>query len=408
MDILLLCPDNPLPSESGAAIRNYGIIRGLAGSGHKVTLLSFSEGAPNPRTTPLLQYCRDLHTCPLPQRGKLERIFSLLFTARADMEDRLLDAAFSHKLAALLQARAFDVIQFSGIELGGYLPAIQENKGKAKIVYDALNAEAELQRLIFQLDSKRLSRWHSALYSALQARRLERYEREICESVDAVIAVSEEDRRLLKKYDGAPVFLMPSGIFVDDYASRASEEIASEERGKFRLVFTGKMDYRPNIDAAEWFCESILPDLIRRHPALELIIVGRNPHPRVQALADEKHVKVTGWVASVLPYLQAATLFVLPMRMGSGTRLKILEAMAAGCAVVSTSLGASGLHGSLRQTIEIADDADAFARCVSALLCDAQRRAALGASAREQVRARYDWSALTHHLLDAYEELGIG
>ena len=314
-----------------------------------------------------------------------------------------MSAAFGAKLAAILDARAFDIIQFSGIELGSYLPVIGLKKGQAKVVYDALNAEAELQRLIYQLDSKRPARLHTALYSAVQARRLERYERNLCQSVDAVIAVSEEDRGLLESYGGSPIYVMPSGIFVDDYAP-----CSGEQRADNQLVFTGKMDYRPNVDAVEWFCDSILSVLLQRHPDLKLIIVGRNPHPRIQALADGKHVRVTGWVESVLPYLQAATLFVLPMRMGSGTRLKILEAMAAGCTVVSTALGASGLHGSVRAAIEIVDDSDGFARSISSLLSDMDRRRALGERAREQVRAHYDWSALMHHLLSAYEDLGLG
>ncbi|MCY4538792.1 MAG: glycosyltransferase [Chloroflexi bacterium] len=403
MEILLLSPDNPFPRESGAAIRNYGIIRGLYGSGHRVTLLTFSEGALSPGTNPLFQYCGDVHSCPIPQRSKSDRIVSLLATRRADMEDRLMSAAFGQKLAAILDSRAFDIIQFSGIELGSYLPVIRQKRCEAKVVYDALNAEAELQRLIYQLDRKRPSRLHTALYSAIQARRLERYERNLCESVDAVIAVSEEDRNLLESYGGAPIYVMPSGIFVDDYQSCHGERRAGNQ-----LVFTGKMDYRPNVDAVEWFCHSVLPALLQRHPALELIIVGRNPHPRIQALADGNHVKVTGWVESVLPYLQAATLFVLPMRMGSGTRLKILEAMASGCAVVSTSLGASGLRGSIRQAIEIADGAEGFAHSISSLLNDMDRRQALGERAREQARAHYDWSAIMRHLLDAYEDLGLG
>ncbi len=400
MEILLLCPDNPYPSESGAALRNYGIIRSLHHAGHNVTLLTFSDSALERGTNPLFEFCSEIHICPLPQRSKVNRLISMLFTTKADMEERMMSAAFANKLAAILHARAFDIIQFAGIELGGYLTLIQQNKGRAKVVYDAQNAEAELQRLIYQLDKKRLSRLPSALYSAVQARRLARYERDLCRSVDGVIAVSAEDRKLLKPYGGAPIYVMPNGIFVDDY-----ETCAAVSRAKNQLVFTGKMDYRPNVDALEWFCSEVFPNLLQRHPALELIIVGKNPHPRIQALADSEQVRVTGWVESPLPYLHAATLFVLPMRMGSGTRLKILEAMAARCAVVSTSLGASGLRGSIRETIAIADDADSFAHAIWSLLSDEQRRQTMGARASAQVRAHYDWSALMHRLLSAYSDL---
>ena len=403
MRILLLTPDLPYPSESGAAIRNIGFIRGLAAAGRRVTVLSFSERPPAPEANPLFRLCEDVHIIPLPQHGKLKRIIKLLLSGDADLENRLASAEYMHRLRKLLDDEAFDLIQFSGIELGCYLHVIRARRRDAKLVYDALNAEAELQRVVAQVDRRRLTRLPAALYSSMQTARLTRFESAICRGVDAVIAVSDEDRAFIAKHGGAPVHVIPNGIAVAEYTPPPGAR-----REPQLLLFTGKMDYRPNVDAVEWFHSVILPRVRARAPQAKLVIVGRNPHRRLQALANESGIRVTGWVDSVQPYLHRATIFVAPLRMGSGTRLKILQAMAAGCAVVSTSIGAAGLNEELRNAIVIVDDAEGFADAIVSLLGDGDRRRELGKLAQETVTRHYDWSALTPRLLRLYSELGLG
>ncbi len=403
MKILLLTPDLPYPSESGAAIRNIGIIRGLSKAGHRLTLLSFAEHQPDPAANPLFRLCDSVHAIPTPHHGKARRIVNLLLTRRADMAFRLASKAFARQLTAILKESAFDLIQFSGLELGCYLPLIQGDKGIAKVVYDALNAEAELQRAVAQVDRQRIRRLPAAVYSTVQSARLSRFEGGICRQVDAVIAVSDEDRAFLNEHGGAPVTVLPNGVAAADYAPPADET-----REAYLLVFSGKMDYRPNVDAVEWFHQSVYPLVRERFPETRLLIVGRNPHRRLQSLAADEGVEVTGWVDSVQPYLHRATIYVAPLRMGSGTRLKILQAMAARCAVVSTSIGAAGLNEAAHSAIAIANEAEEFAETIVSLLADESRRRALGRLAQEQARSHYDWSALIPRLLRAYREIGLG
>ena len=403
MNILHLTPDIPFPTESGAALRNYGLLRGLVDDGHKLTLLTFTESEIDPTTNLLFQHCREVHAVPLPKHSKLKQAVTIISSREADAKLRHMSECFSRKLEQLLRGDVFDVILFSGITLGAYLPLILTHKKDAKIIYDAHNAEAELQRVIFAVDRHKLERLPMALYSGIQAGRLKHFEQWICQTVDGVFSASEEDQALLKLYGGAPIFVVSNGIFVDDYCSPADRKRAANQ-----LVFIGKMDYRPNVDAMEWFSAKVLPRVHERCPTAELVIVGRNPHQRVQALAAKNHITVTGWVDSVQPYLQAATLAVVPLRMGSGTRLKILEAMAAGCAVVSTSLGAAGLNSDVWAAMEIADGEADFAQKTVALLKDAGRREALSQQAIQQVRNHYDWQAITPKMLAAYRELGLG
>ena len=403
MKILLLTPDIPYPSESGAAIRNWGIISGLSAVGHEVTLLTFADHALDARSTPLVERCSAVHRVPLPDRGRTARLIQLATSGSADMETRLSSSDFAKTLRHLLQVESFDIAQFSGLELGGYLDAILSEKGGAKVVYDALNAEADLQRLIADVDSGSFRRVPAMLYSRAQARRLARFEARVCRLVDAVVAVSGEDRALLQRYAGAPITIVSNGIHADDYCPRSENQ-----RARKQLVFTGKMDYRPNVDAIEWFCADILPKVRKQIDEIQFKVVGRNPHPRLQALAETGAFQLTGWVESVLPHLHEAALYVVPLRMGSGTRLKVLQAMAAGCAVISTSIGAAGLNDDSRATIAIADDASAFAEAIVSLLEDDNQRKRMGELAQQRVRAHYDWRALIPLLLDLYAGLRDG
>lgn len=403
MKILLLTPDIPYPSESGAAIRNWGIITGLTDAGHEVTLLTFRERDIDARSKPLYERCHAVQALPLPKRGKASRLLTLLASRRADMENRLASDAFASKLRQLLRDETFDIVQFSGLELGGYLDLILSERGGASLVYDALNAEAELQKIIATVDGRNLSRLPASLYSLAQTRRLQAFEGRVCREVDAVIAVSQEDREFLRRYAGAPISVMANGIHVDEY--QPADDIQPDRRA---IVFTGKMDYRPNVDAIEWFCAEVVPIVRRRMPKLQLTVVGRNPHQRLQTLAATGEIQLTGWVESVLPYLHEAAIYAAPLRMGSGTRLKILQAMAAGCAVVSTGIGAAGLNAETRSAMVIADEPPDFAGAILRLLADDDKRRDLGELARRQVAAHYDWKALMPSLLQVYASLRGG
>ena len=402
MKILLLTPDLPYPPESGVALRSYGILHGLREAGHEVALLSFASSEPQAPSNPLYELCATVQVVPLPNHSRRKRLLKMLTSGEADMQHRLASATFESALMALLESESFDLIQFFGIEFGRWLPLMQAHGMGAKLVYDAQNAEADLQRAISLIDRRQPRRWQSALYSSLQARRLLRFESEICRAVDLVVAVSDADKHLLLQHAGACIHVVPNGISADDYRPPDSQL-----RERWQLVFSGKMDYRPNVDAMEWFCTEVLPRIRKRLPQTRLCIVGRNPHPRILALADDK-TQVTGWVESVQPYLHAAALYIVPLRMGSGTRLKILQALASGCTVVSTSIGAAGLHDEALATLQLADTAEDFAEAVVALLQDDAARVETSRCAQESVRKHYDWSALLPRLLDAFRSIGLG
>ncbi len=401
----MLTPSLPYPLHQGGAIRNYGILRGLHDAGYEVTLLSFHDDSIAIETTPLAELCARVYTVPPPRRSSLARLRDLFLSRQPDLARRLHSAEFERCLRALLDKARFDLIQFEGFEMAAYLKIIHQVQPSAKLCYDAHNAEYVLQQAIFKIDRREIRRWPAAFYSLVQSGRIAQFEAEVCQRVDSVISVSEEDAAALRKFrqDGR-VSVVPNGVFAEAY-SNAREQL---DLGDYVLVFTGKMDYRPNIDAMRWFTTAVLPEVQKEVPDTRLYIVGQKPHARVETLRDKHNVAITGWVSDVRPYLHAAHVYVAPLRMGSGTRLKILEAMAAGCAVVATPYAASGLGAEARSAMVVTDGEVEMAQAIVSLLHSSQKRAALGRAAQTFVKQRYDWSVLIPKLLDAYREIGLG
>ncbi len=405
MRILMLTPALPYPAHQGGALRNYGLIYGLHHAGHEITLLSFAHDTSQPVPEPLTKLCVRVERVLAPVRSKVQRLRDLGFSSQPDLALRLASDAFRQCLAAALQSQVYDLIQFEGLEMAGYLPTVRQHQPGAKLCYDAHNAEYRLQHVIYTVDRHIPARWPSAAYSFVQARRIARFERAVCQQVDCVLAVSEEDAAALRPFrDDQTVAVIPNGIFTDQY-NRQPERL---NLGPHVLTFTGKMDYRPNVDAMLWFTAEVLP-LVREHiPDVRLYIVGQKPHPQLEALRDDDQIALTGWVNDVTPFLHATDVYVAPLRMGSGTRLKILEAMAAGCAIVSTSLGAAGLPKEAHQVMHIADSAPEMAHHIITLLNHAPQRTALGEAAHKLVKSHYDWPILIPRLLAAYRETGLG
>ncbi len=406
MKILFVTASLPYPPQQGGALRTYGLLHGLYNAGHDITLLSFSDTLPSTiEDTPLGKFCTRIEVVLTPTRTKTQRLRDLLLSNKPDIARRLYSEAFVTQLKQLVKNTHFDLIQFEGIEVACYLPIIRQLNLEANLVYDAFNAEAAMQRAIFEIDRHIPNRWLAAAYSLVQSWRIGAFERELCSLSDLVIAVSPEDAAILQRYHSAKTIpVIANGIFVDDYEKPHSEI----DLGKHTLAFTGKMDYRPNVDAVLWFADHVLPAIKSVVPDIKFYIVGQKTHVSLEHLRQDSAIVMTGWVESVLPYLQNTLVYVAPLRMGSGTRLKILEAMAAGCAVVATTVAASGMQRETNMGMLIIDSPQIMAETTIQLLNDPAQRSELGNAAKSYVKAHYDWSVIVPHLLSAYEMINRG
>ncbi len=410
MRILFLTPQLPYPPHQGTTIRNYNLIANLAPR-HEIHLLSFVRSQDEiAAATPLHQHCQSIEGVLAPRRSQLKRFLSLLFSPLPDMALRLPSAEFRTKLLARLERERFDVVQIEGIEMAypfSNLHSPTSNLQPPISIFDDHNAEYVLQQRAFETDVRQPRRWIAALYSLIQWKKLRRYEARICRLADGVVAVSEADKAALQRLvPGLEVTVVPNGVDIEFYNDQWPMTKSQLAIGHCSLVFTGKMDFRPNVDAVLWFYREVLPLVQREAPDVHFYIVGQSPHRRVLHLADDPAVTVTGYVDDVRSYIAGASVYVVPLRIGGGTRLKLLEAMAMGKAIVSTSLGCEGFENlESNRELSIADTPQEFAQRVIELLNDPSQRERLGRAGRRFVEERYDWRVIVPRLEQIYERL---
>ena len=228
----------------------------------------------------------------------------------------------------------------------------------------------------------------------------QRYERVLSPKFDAVTCTSDIDAAVFQQYGAKDAIeIIPNGVDITHYQPDFAAEAPAH------LIYIGSMDWYPNEDAVAFFADEVLPRIQETVPDVAFSIVGGNPSARVQKLAERERVVVTGRVPEIKPYFAEATVFVVPLRIGSGTRLKILEALAMGKAIVSTTVGAEGLDLRDGEEILIADEPTAFADAVIRLLMDSELRRRVGENGRARVERDYDWRSIGKKLYTLYESL---
>lgn len=385
MRILWVKANKLLPVHSGGDIRSYNIARQLARF-HELTFLSYYDGPRDsvyeeemtkyfPGAVCVATGKSDSSTLA---RGMdyLGRLASPLPYAVG----RFASEPVQQKLSQWFAGRRYDVAVCDFLDAAVNFPA-------ALTIPSVLfqhNVEAEIWRRHAATESNPVKR---RMY-ALEARKMLRYERQAVRKFHRVIAVSEHDRSLMETWvEGARITVVPTGVDLEQYRP----DFTYQPRSPL-VMFVGAMDWDPNVDAMEYFCADIWPGVLHRLPDAKLRIVGRNPGERIRKLASSS-VEITGRVPSVAEHLREAAVVVVPLRIGGGTRLKIYEAMAAGKAVVSTTVGAEGLDVQHGRDIFLADAPGDFAGAVTELLTSEQERRRYEAAAAQKA-ARYDWAVI--------------
>lgn len=384
MHILWLKTELLHPVDKGGRIRTYQTLKALK-ERHRITYLSLDDGsaAPDARKR-ASEYCHELITVPFAQPAKGTASFFL--DLAANLFDRLPYAVAKYRSAAMRDA-IVRAVRDRGVDLVvcDFLfpsPNVPDALGVPIVLFQH-NVEAAIWERHANVAGNAVRR----AYMQLQWRRMRAFERRESLRYDHVIAVSEADAATMRDWYGATrVSAVPTGTDVEFFRPSGLLHARPGE-----LVFTGSMDWMPNEDGIDWFVRDVLPRIRRHVPHATLSIVGRHPTPRVLALADSGRVVVTGSVPDVRPYIERAAVFIVPLRVGGGTRLKIYEAMAMERAVVSTTIGAEGLPLRDGEEIVLADDADTFAAAVVSLLDDPGRAARIGDAAARRVRDAFSW-----------------
>lgn len=396
MRILALSAQVPYPPHHGKAMRDYHLLAGLSRN-HQVHLLCMVAGPAEVEAAAPLQEQIPFEAVLRPQHRFPRRLLTLFFSPWPDLAWRTWTGSFRRLLAAHVDRAVPDLLLVEGLEMAAYgfwvrswLPKLE--LPLPALVLDEHNAEYLLQQRAWEIGRRSVRDWPAALYSWIQARRLRRFEARACRGYDRVVAVSPADRQALGQIvPEAAISVVPNGVDTAAYAPLPGRP----HEGGPALVFTGRMDFRPNVDAVQWFCDQIWPRIRAGVPEARFRIVGRDPVPAVQALAERPGVEVTGAVADDRPHIGRADLYVLPMRFGGGIRFKLLQALSMERPVVSTPLGAEGVEGLVDgQHLFLAERADYFAERVLELLQRPRLQMRFGQAGRRLVVERYDWKAL--------------
>lgn len=395
MRILWVKAGKLLPVDTGGKIRSYNILRHLARS-HSVTLLSYYGGSKDltyeAEIARQLPGAQAIHT-GFPERNVLAESLAYLgkFFQRAPFAvTKFTHPAVRRRVTELVEAQSFDVAICDFLSASLNFPSVLATP----TVLFQHNVETALWQRLAASESNPLRR----LAYMIEARKMAEYERTTIERFHHVIAVSGHDLEQMQTMDpSCSITVVPTGVDTEKYTV-APPSTADPPK----IVFLGSMDWEPNIDAVVYFCREIFPQIRAQFPAAIFQIVGRNPHARVRELASDA-VEVTGTVPEVRAYLRAATVVVVPLRAGGGTRLKIFEAMATGKAVVSTSIGAEGLDVENGRDLILADDARTFAEAVILLFSNAGLRRHYEEAATK-LAAQYDWSKIALQFASALEE----
>jgi polysaccharide biosynthesis protein PslH len=402
MTILWLSAGLLLPLDKGGKLRTWHLMRHLARR-HHITFLSFADpDTPEGDRAGMLEVCAELVTVPRrePSKGSLR----FLLDAASYVVRRLPYAVGKYR-SADLQARLADLLATGEFDLVvcDFLAPVANVPAHLPCpsVLFTHNVEAEIWRR--HADTAR-SPLRKALLSA-QWRRTVRFERDAVRRFDLVLAVSDTDRRTLLQAYGPlrnAVHVVPTGV-----DTRYFGDVTGPVRPR-HMVFTGSMDWLPNEDGMLYFVRDVLPLVRREEPDATVAIVGRTPTPAIVKLGSEHGVEVTGRVDDVRPHMAAGAVYIVPLRIGGGTRLKIFEAMAMGKPVVSTSVGAEGLPVEPGADVIIADSPHKFAEAVVRLFRSEEERTRIGEAGRRLVAEQYDWSAVFGHLEQALEAAARG
>lgn len=388
MKILWVKTDFLHPTDRGGQIRTLETLRSLHRR-NEIHYVAYDNPRQPEGVARAQEYCSRAYPVdrPIPARNSpafFGQLGANLISKLPLAVGRYASAQMRDQVAALIAKEKFDIVVCDFVSVAPNIPDL------SRCVLFQHNVETMIWRRHAEHAADPLRR----AYFGLQARRMFDYERHACQSAAHVIAVSESDAQQMTRLFGIEnISAVATGVDLDFFRRPDAPPAQSHD-----LVFVGAMDWLPNIDGIRYFVQKILPVIRSRRAGATLTIAGRSPVPEIRALAEtDPLIRVTGTVPDIRPYLWGASVSIVPLRIGGGTRLKIYEAMAAGVPVLATSVGAEGLAGKDGQHIAIADTPEAFAERCLELLEDPGRNRELSAAALRLVTEKFSWEQVGRH-----------
>lgn len=392
MKVLLLTQVLPFPPDSGPKVKTWNVLKYLARH-HEVTLVSFVRGDQQADVEQLRPYCQAIHTVPITRTPLQDGMAMLQSFANRQpwmmvRDDR---AAMRELIDRLCAETQFDVAHADQLNMAQYAARVPG----ARKVLDAHNALWLLYKRLAETMPSGPRKW----LLERDWRLLKEYEGRLCREFDGLLAVSEEDAVALREAAGADlaITIIPIAVDTDELPVAARAPQAEH------LLHIGTMYWPPNIDGMQWFIQEAYPPIRAARPEVALDIVGSRPPQELTAYnGNGQNINVTGYVADVQPFLERCGVFIVPLRAGGGMRVKILEALARGLPLVTTSLGCEGIAVQHGQHVLIADTPEEFAQATLRLLDDRALADELGRNGRALIENTYDYRAACRPLETLY------
>lgn len=396
MRILAFYPYVPYPLDRGAHYRGYYLLRSLAAA-HEVDLLALTEsGQGEAHRAVFDEFCSEVEFVPY-EHPEWQRLFPkrLLNPLPATIAHWTLPQAAT-ALARRLSRNRYDAVHVFDIILAQYFSPQHQH---LPIVTDRTRVDLQYQLMELRRMRPSVKGWSLAIENLSK---LWAYERRVARRTRLQIVCGQDDQNFVQRYvrPALDTAVIPNGVDTTCFHPDAAPGERRSE--KPALLFCGAMDYQPNIDALRWYFAEMHRALTAEVPNLQLWIVGRDPGPQVQAYANHPNVLVTGAVDDVRPFYRRAWLQIVPLRIGGGTRLKIVECLAMGTPVVSTTIGAQGLSLQHGRDILLADTPEAFVRQTANALLNPALRDRLESAGLNTVRSTLSWPMLGRQLVEAY------
>ena len=398
MKILQLCKKFPFPVKDGEAIAVTNLSRALHQLGCSIHLLSMNTKKhyyDAPSTPQALQHYTSIQKVDMDASVKVGDAFFNLFSNKSYHISRFVSADFRDALIQLLQQETFDIVQLETLYLAPYIPYIRQYS-KAVIAMRAHNVEHEIWGRITANAASTLKKW----YLRLLTKRLKDYEVAQLQQYDLLIPITERDRHKFKGlgYTRKSV-VVPIGLDTKAYPANPT---SYQQRPS--ISFIGSLDWMPNQEGLRWFLDKVWNRIVEKYPDLSLHIAGRNT-PDWMHHMKLPNVKVYGEVPDATNFINAHSIMVVPLLSGSGMRAKILEGMALGKVVMTTSLGLEGIAAQHKEEVLVADTISEFEDCIHFCFQSNGKLKEIGHKAQQFVATHYDHLKLARHLATTYQSL---
>jgi len=397
MNILMVCREIPYPLNAGYKIRTFNLLKRLS-KNNCISLLCYDIGDNALDNIAGIQNsCETIRLVNPRKNSKMRQIPSVLknfMTAEPFCVKYVKSAAMKAAIIEMINTRHFDLIHFDDPYITTNFDFDDKGNIKTTVTYHDIDSRKFLR--IYKIETN----IRKKMMLLLDLFFLKKWEWALVKKADLSIVMSHIDAKALKSKDmRANITIIPNGVDTEIFLFNQGNNISNT------IAFFGNMDHFPNQDAVFYFYQQVLPIIRHKKPEVKFIVVGRNPSSKLKDLAKDPNVIVTGNVDNVIPYYYKSSVAVVPLRAGGGTRLKILEAMAVGCPVVSSVIGSEGLDVTHGENILVADTPEEFANLTVELMTNKILRKKLTVTARKFVERRYSWDRIADVMIDIYLKL---